>query len=152
LGGISKVTAIGTRQGPKVSVYLERRRRTADATTRNAPEPSSNGTSALGAAPVDGVDTVVEAAQTPVGGLMMLVSSVRAPFLARARPPLAPPPTPMVALVVRVMLVRAIRFPWNDVAVPRVAELVTCQNTLQELALLMSTTREALAVVSADPI
>src|ERR1017187_626255 len=122
------------------------------ATTRTVPEPSINGPSAMGAAPVDGVDTVAEVAQTPVGGLITLLSRVRAPFLARARPPLKPPPTPMVAPVVSVMLVNAIRFPWNDVEVPSVAELVTCQNTLQALARLLSTTRERLAVVSADPI
>ena len=110
----------------------------------------------MGAVPADGVDGVVDVdaavVQVPVGGLMMLLSRVRAPFRARARPPLRPPPTPIVAPVVMVMLVNAIRFPWKDVAVPRVAELVTCQNTLQEFALPMRATRARLAVVSVDPI
>lgn len=87
--------------------------------TSAAPDPSSNGASAIGADPVDGVDVDVDVVvvvvdadvQTPVGGLIRLLSSVSAPFLARARPPLSPPPTPMVAPVVRVMLVNAIRFP-----------------------------------------
>ncbi len=98
------------------SGYLDRRRRRVSATTRIAPEPSSHGATAIGDAPVDGVDVGV------------------------------------VARVVSVMPLNAIRFPWNEVAVPSVAELVTCQNTLQELALLMRTTREPLAVVSAEPI
>ena len=122
------------------------------ATTRNAPLPSNHGATALGAAPVDGVEVVDAVVQGPVGGRMMLLSSVSAPLRARARPPLRPPPTPIVAPVVSVMLVSAIRFPWNEVAVPRVAELVTCQNTLQELVKPLRTTRDALAVVSVDPI
>ena len=53
-----------------------------------------------------------------------LVSRVTAPFSAKARPV-------MVAPVVRVMLVSAMMLPANAVVVPSVAELPTCQNTLQ---------------------
>ena len=126
--------------------------------TSSAPEASSHGARALGAALADGVDGVVDVeveavvGHVPVGGLMMLLSRMRAPFRARARPPLRPPPTPIVAPVTMVMLVNAIRFPWKDVAVPRVAELVTCQNTWQEFALPIRATRARLAVVSVEPI
>src|ERR1700680_2655317 len=76
---------------------------------------------------------------------MLLVSSVTAPFLAKTLPfTLAP--------VVRVMLVSARMFPTNDVLVPRVAELPTCQKTLQDCAPLIKRTFEVLAVVSAVPI
>ena len=53
---------------------------------------------------------------------IVLVSSVTAPFLASALPM-------MFAPVFNVMLVSAIRFPTNDVVVPRVAELPICQPT-----------------------
>jgi hypothetical protein len=74
-----------------------------------------------------------------------LVSSVTAPFRARARPVTRAP-------VVTVMLVNARMFPANDVAVPSVAELPTCQNTLPADPALIRTTDEALAVVSVLPI
>ena len=48
---------------------------------------------------------------------MVLLSKVTAPFRAKALP------QPMVAPVFRVMLVSARIFPWNEVVVPRVAEL-----------------------------
>src|SRR5579864_7165685 len=77
--------------------YLDRRRRTVAPITNTAPEPRSSGTRMVGAAPVEGVDGVVdvvaEAVHAPVGGLITLLSSVRAPLRARARPPLTPPPT-----------------------------------------------------------
>ena len=57
---------------------------------------------------------------------MVLLSIVTAPFRARALPDTFAP-------VVRVMLVSARILPMNLVLVPRVAELPTCQNTLQEL-------------------
>ena len=57
-------------------------------------------------------------------GVMRLESRVTAPFRARALPEI-------VAFVVRLMLVSARMFPINEVLVPRVAELPTCQNTLQ---------------------
>jgi hypothetical protein len=50
------------------------------------------------------------------------------------------------------MLVRARIFPANDVAVPSVAELPTCQNTLHSDPPLIITTDEALAVVKVLPI
>ena len=77
---------------------------------------------------------------------MVLVSIVTAPVSARALP------QPMVAPVFRVMLVSARIFPWNEVVVPRVAELPTCQKTFESVKLLLKTTDELLAVVSALPI
>src|SRR5687767_2335789 len=74
-----------------------------------------------------------------------LLSSVTAPLRARVRPV-------TVAPVVTVMLASARMFPANDVVVPSVAELPTCQNVLLADAPLMRTTEEALAVVSVLPI
>jgi len=54
----------------------------------------------------------------------VLVSSVTAPVCARSLPA-------MVAPVLRVMLVSAKIFPTKAVVVPSVAELPTCQKTLQ---------------------
>jgi len=71
---------------------------------------------------VVGVVVVVVAAQ--VGTVIVLVSIVTAPFLAKAAPV-------MVAPVSSVMLVNARIVPLNEVVVPRVAELPTCQKTLQ---------------------
>jgi len=73
------------------------------------------------------------------------VSNVTAPLRASVRPL-------TVAPVVNVMLVSATMFPLNDVFVPSVAELPTCQNTLQSLPPLMTKTEELLAVVSVLPI
>ena len=75
----------------------------------------------------------------------LLLSSVTAPFCAKVLPD-------TVALVFNVMLVSARMFPMNEVVVPRVAELPTCQNTLQPEALLITFTDELLAVVSDDAI
>ena len=50
------------------------------------------------------------------------------------------------------MLVSARMFPANVVVVPSVAELPTCQNTLQCEPPLITTTDEPLAVVSVLPI
>jgi hypothetical protein len=75
----------------------------------------------------------------------LLVSIVTAPFRARALPG-------MLALVFSVMLVRARMFPANAVSVPSVAELPTCQNTLQLDPALLMRTLEWLAVVSVLPI
>src|SRR5450830_406231 len=77
--------------------------------------------------------------------VMELVSSVTAPFRARSLPDAFAP-------VVKVMLVSARMFPANEVVVPRVAELPTCQNTLQFDPPLMTWTTELLAVVSVLPI
>jgi hypothetical protein len=43
-------------------------------------------------------------------------------------------------------------FPWNEVVVPRVAELPTCQNTFESVKLFLKITDEELAVVSVLPI
>jgi hypothetical protein len=67
-------------------------------------------------------------------------SIVTAPFRARARPD-------TLAAVVREMLVRARILPTNTVPVPMVAELPTCQNTLQPVLPLVTRTDELLAVV-----
>ena len=79
--------------------------------------------------------------------LTLLVSSVTAPLRASALPEVFAP-------VVSVMLVRARMSPTNEVPVPRVAELPTCQNALLQLLppLLMTVTDEPLAVVSVLPI
>ena len=74
-----------------------------------------------------------------------LVSSVTAPVCAKALPC-------TVAPVVRVSLVRARILPVKDVPVPSVAELPTCQNTLQLCAPLIGRTEEVLAVVRVLPI
>src|ERR1017187_7248029 len=77
---------------------------------------------------------------------MVLLSIVTAPFRAMTLPHKSFAPVSMVTLV------SAIIFPTNDVVVPRVAELPTCQNTLSlELALAI-VTLDALAVVSVLPI
>ena len=76
---------------------------------------------------------------------MLLVSIVTAPFRARALPE-------MITRVVSVMLVRARMFPENRASVPSVAELPTCQNTLQLEPMLDMRTLELLAVVSVLPI
>jgi len=69
-----------------------------------------------------------------------LLSSVTAPLRARVLPL-------SVALVFNVMLVRARMFPAIALAVPRVAELVTCHQTPQAEAPFWRTTDEADAVV-----
>jgi len=79
-----------------------------------------------------------------VGVVMVSVSRVTAPLRARTRPS-------MVTPVVTVMSVKARMLPRNVEPVPRVAELPTCQNTLQAWAPLVSSTRLAEPVVSVDP-
>ena len=74
-----------------------------------------------------------------------LESSVTAPVRANARPI-------RLVLVVTVMLANARIFPPNDVLVPRVAELPTCQKTLHSDPLLMTETADPLAVVNVLPI
>ena len=90
--------------------------------------------------------------QLPAGGMIVFVSRVTAPVCAKARPPFRPPPTPMVAPATIVMLVWAMRLPCSEVSVPIVAELVIAQNTAQPAAPRVSTTRDAVPVVSVDPI
>ena len=76
--------------------------------------------------------------------VIVFVSIVTAPFRARTRPS-------TVAPVVREILVSAMIVPRNVELVPRVAELPTCQYTLQDWAPLMSRTELPDAVVSVDP-
>lgn len=71
--------------------------------------------------------------------------SVTPPVSAKTRPVTLAP-------VLMVSLIFASMFPSNAVFVPRVAELVTCQNTFAAVAPLARTTEELLAVVSALPI
>jgi len=85
---------------------------------------------------------VVDPAQLDL--LIVLVSSVTAPFRASTRPS-------RVAPVVRVMLVRAMTVPRKLEPVPRVAELPTCQKTLHDWAPLIRITWLADAVVSVEP-
>lgn len=72
------------------------------------------------------------------------LSIVTAPLRAKTLPVL-------VAPVFKVMLESAIRLPTKAVVVPSVAELPTCQNTLQLCPPLITFTAEALAVVNALP-
>ena len=74
---------------------------------------------------------------------MTSVSSVTAPFLASALPSRLTP-------VVIVIDVNASMFPLKTEFVPRVAELPTCQKTLQALAPLARTIWLPLPVVSVD--
>jgi hypothetical protein len=74
-----------------------------------------------------------------------LESSVTAPFRARTLPETLAP-------LFRVMLVSAMIFPMNDVDVPRVAELPTCQKTLHGWPPLVSSTDEPAAVVRVLPV
>src|SRR5581483_7191454 len=84
-------------------------------------------------------------AMTGVHTVTMLVSIVTAPFRAKTLPDTFAP-------VVRVMLVSARMFPTKLVPVPSVAELPTCQNTLQSLPPSITWTDELLAFVSARTI
>jgi len=71
--------------------------------------------------------------------------SVTEPVNAKTRPlTLAP--------VVTVSLINARMLPSKAVVVPRVAELVTCQNTFPAVAPLARTTEDLLAVVNVLPI
>jgi hypothetical protein len=72
---------------------------------------------------------------------ILLVSIVTEPFRARARPEI-------LVLVARLMLVSARIFPTNVLPVPRVAELPTCQNTLQGPPPLVIRIEALLAVLS----
>ena len=70
------------------------------------------------------VDVLVACAAAQTTGVTWLVSSVTAAFRARALPA-------RLAPVFMVMLATARIFPTNEVVVPTVAELPTCQNKLQ---------------------
>ena len=96
------------------------------------------------------VDVGVEVSVGVAGGAQpaaetRLESKVTAPVRAMARPVKLTP-------VVSVLLARARILPTNVVPVPSVAELPTCQKTLQAEAPLIRRTDEALAVVSVLPI
>jgi hypothetical protein len=92
--------------------------------------------------PVDEVVVVVAAEQ--IGALIVLSSSVTAPVCANTRPfTLAP--------VVNVADVNASIVPTNEVVVPSVAELPTCQKTLHACAPPVRTTELPVAVVKVDP-
>jgi hypothetical protein len=78
------------------------------------------------------------------GTVMVSSSRVTAPLRASTRPM-------MVSPVVTVIDVRARTLPWNAEPVPRVAELPTCQKTLQAWAPLVRRTSLAEPVVSAEP-
>ena len=77
--------------------------------------------------------------------MTVLLSSVTAPFRASSLPS-------TVAVVLAVIVVRARTLPLNVVVVPRVAELPTCQYTLQDWAPLIRLTLLFEAVVSVEPI
>jgi hypothetical protein len=84
--------------------------------------------------------------EDPEHPLMMvsLLLMVTEPFLAKARPVRVPP--------FKVMLVKAIIFPAKLLPVCIVAEVPTCQNTLQGEAPPVKTTLAPVAVVSVLPI
>lgn len=89
------------------------------------------------------VDDAGDAAHA-VGLMMVFVSRVTAPLRASARPT-------TVAPVVRVMLCSAMTVPTSLELVPSVAELPTCQKTLQERAPLIRLTWLPDPVVSVEP-
>jgi hypothetical protein len=93
---------------------------------------------------VVGFSVVVVAAVAHVGLVMVLSSRVTAPFRASTRPSTTAP-------VSSVAEVRASTLPTKVVVVPRVAELPTCQNTLQAWAPLISLTVLLVAVMRVDP-
>ena len=94
---------------------------------------------------VVGLVVVVAAAAEQVGGtVIVLSSSVTAPFLAKSRPS-------TVALVSAVMLVSASIDPTNLELVPSVAELVTCQKTHPAWAPLLRMMSLDEATLSAEP-
>ena len=119
------------------SDYFRPKRRRAIPAIPSRPLPSSIRLLGSGAA-----DVVEPAGQA----LMVFVSRVTAPFRAMALP------HSMVAPVVRVMLWSAIRYPTNEVSVPRVAELPSSQYTLSFDPRFSRTTEESLAVVRVLPI
>ena len=88
---------------------------------------------------------VVGALRSHSGWVNLLVSSVTAPLRAKARPC-------TVAPVVTVTDVSAKTLPTKVELVPSVAELPTCQNTLQACAPLISDTVLAEAVVSVESV
>ena len=90
-------------------------------------------------------DSSVAVVELHIGRETLLVFNVTAPVCANKLPFTFAP-------LFRVMDVRARIFPTNVVVVPRVAELPTCQNTLQSEPPLITLTTALLAVVSVLPI
>jgi hypothetical protein len=90
------------------------------------------------------VVVVVGSCAAHVDVVMVSVSNVTAPLLASTRPSTVTP-------VVTVMEVRARMVPRKLESVPSVAELPTCQKTLQDWASLIKLTWLADAVVSVEP-
>ncbi len=76
--------------------------------------------------------------------MMVLSSIVTAPPSARTRPFTVAPVFRVIEVVARIV-------PAKSVVVPRVAELPTCQNTLQACAPFSSATVLVEAVVSVEP-
>src|ERR1700722_2473932 len=120
-----------------IAVALRRR-------TRNQPSPASPEIPAAAAPPTgdtSGLATVCEQA----GAVMVSLSRVTAPLLASMLPAIVSP-------VVTVIEARARMLPAKVEPVPSVAELPTCQKTLQAWAPLMRLMALAEAVVSVEPI
>lgn len=90
---------------------------------------------------VGNVVVVVGVTAAHVGTVTEFVSSVTAPLRASSRPETLAP-------VVAVMELNAIKVPANELPVPKVAEDVTCQKTLQACAPFSSTMELADAVVN----
>lgn len=139
---------LGEREAPRRG----RARRTPIATVATPPKTIASPTpgrieliAPVSGVPVPGVFTAA-VRQVPAGRAMSLLCRVTAPLRARTRP------AGTFAPVVSVMLVRAMRLPWNLVAVPRVADEPTCQKTWHVCAPLVRRTTALLAVVSVLPI
>src|SRR5437763_722038 len=98
---------------------------------------------ALGVAVALGPVTVVS--PQSVGAVIRLLIKVTMPFRAKARPSI-------LAASLSEMSVRAMMVPTNVVVVSSVAELLTCQKTLQGCAPLMRTTLAPGAVTRVLPI
>ena len=71
--------------------------------------------------------TVSSSASHPTGAVITFESRVTAPVSASSRPVMSAPVTAVIEAL-------AMTVPTNCVALPSVAELPTCQNTLQALA------------------
>jgi hypothetical protein len=99
-----------------------------------------------GAVEVAVVAVVVDVVVAHVGMLILFVSRLTCPFLARRRPWTCAP-------VFAVIEVSAMMVPIKLLFTPRVAELPTCQKTLQGvLAQPVVVTVEPVEVMSVDPV
>jgi hypothetical protein len=91
-------------------------------------------------------EVVVDVVVAHVGMLILFVSRLTCPFLARRRPWIC-------VLVSAVIEVSAMTVPIKLLLTPRVAELPTCQKTLQGvLAQPVVVTVELVEVISVDPV